>query len=180
MTLGRDPEDHGCGPGGCDHEAIFELADGGLGPDEAREVRQHLDECEPCQELYEQEMGLNSYLCSEDFLEQRPTCSVHRGVVMALPTRSPVARLLWAAFAGALLVVALAYLESNDTEPEMLAMSILAACWGIVSGGADVVRALLTAAGPFILFILILGALADLLIALVYLSVSRRRKAREA
>lgn len=182
MTFGRDPEGACFGPGErpCDHERIFELADGDLEPGEAREVRHHLEECGSCQELYEREVGLNSYLRSREFLEGRPSCSVHRGVAMALPTRSPLARLLWAALAGALLIFALAYLESKDAEPEMLAMSVLAACWGIVTGAADVVRAVLTAAGPIILLVLALGALADLLIALVYVFASRRRRAREA
>ncbi len=188
MSLEGSSGEPGFGPCGspygppCDHERVFELADGGLEPEEAREVRRHVELCSPCRDLYEREVHLNSYLRSDDFSGGRMvSCSVHRGVAMALPTRSPVARLLWAALAGALLLLALAYLELNDTEPVMLAMSMLAACWGLVSGSADVVRAVLAAAGPTILLVLALGALADLLIALVFVSASRgRRRAREA
>jgi hypothetical protein len=50
---------------------------------------------------------------------------------------------------------------------------------GFVSGSADVVRVFLVAVGPALLVALAVGALLDLIIAAVYLSVSRRR-AREA
>lgn len=184
MSCGRRREEAGSEPGNeacvCDHERIFELADGSLGPDAVRSVLLHLEDCDSCGQLYEQELELNAYLGSEDFSAGRPACSVHRGVAMSLPTRSPLARLLWALLAGSLLMVAIFHLETSDTEPEMLAMGLLAACWGFVSGVVGVVRAVLAAAGPTILYILILGALADLLIAAAYVFASRRRRAREA
>lgn len=163
----------------CDHERVFELADGGLEGEAAREVRSHLERCPPCRELYEREVELNSYLNSLDFPAAR-SCSVHRGVAMALPTRSPVSRLLWAALAASLLLLALVYTGLNGTEPVILAASTLAACWGFVSGSADVVRAVFAAAGPTVLLVLGFGALVDLLIATAYVAVSRGRRAREA
>ncbi len=173
-------EDPGSEPRGCDHEMVFHLADGGLEGEAAREVRNHLRRCPGCHELYEHEVRLNAYLASLDFPAPR-SCSVHRAVAMALPTRSAVARLLWAALAGTLLVLAVAYLELNGTEPVMTVMSVLAACWGFVSGSADVVRAVLAAAGPTLLLVLAFGALVDLVIATAaYVAVSRGRRAREA
>ena len=165
---------------GCDHERVFELADGELEGEDARRVRDHLGHCPPCRELYEREVSLTSHLRSLDFSEQLRSCSVHRGVAMALPTRSPVSRLLWAALAAALLLIALAYLELNGTGPVILAASTLAACWGFVSGSADVVRAVLAAAGPTILLVLGIGAVVDLLIAAAFVTVNRGRRAREA
>ena len=168
------------GPCGCDHEKVFELADGALGGEEARRVRAHLGQCPPCGEFYEREVNLNSHLRSLDFSEQVRSCSVHRGVAMALPTRSPVSRLLWAVLAVALLGVALVYLELNGTEPVILAAGVLSACWGFVSGSADVVRAVLAAAGPTILLVLGIGAFVDLLLAAAFVTVNRGRRAREA
>ena len=170
----------GLDPCGCDHEMVFELADGELEGEDARRIRDHLGHCAPCRELYEREINLNSYLRSLDFSEQPRSCSVHRGVAMALPTRSPVSRLLWAALAAALLLLALVYLEVNGTEPVILAASVLAACWGLVAGCADVVRAVLAAAGPAVLLVLGIGALVDLLIAAAFVTVNRGRRAREA
>ena len=164
----------------CDHEKVFELADGGLEGEAARGVREHLGRCPGCRELYEHEVKLNSYLRSADFLEGRPSCSVHKAVAMALPTRSPVARLLWAALAAVLLILAFVYLQLNGTEPVILAASVLTACWGFVSVSADVVRAVFAAAGPTVLLVLGFGGLVDLLIATAYVAVSRGRRAREA
>lgn len=172
-------EDPGSGLCGCDHERVFELADGGLEGETAHEVRNHLRRCRGCHELYEHEVKLNSYLGSLDF---SGPCSVHRAVAMALPTRSAASRLLWAVLAGVLLLLAVVYLELNGTEPVMLVMSVLAACWGFVSGSADVVRAVLAAAGPTVLIVLGFGALVDLVIATAayHVAVSRGRRAREA
>jgi hypothetical protein len=100
---------------------------------------------------------------------------------MALPTRSLGARVLWGLLAGVLLVAALVSLELNGTEPVILAMSILSACWGLIVGSTEVTRAVFAAAGPTILLALILGALADVLIALTVVFVKNRgRRAREA
>ena len=99
----------------CDHEKVFELADGDLEGEAARGVREPLGRCPGCRELYEHEVRLNSYLRSADFLGGRPSCSVHKAVAMALPTRSPAARLLWAALAAVLLILAFVYLQLNGT-----------------------------------------------------------------
>jgi anti-sigma factor RsiW len=163
------------GPG-CDPEAIFELADGELGPERELEVRVHLDRCRGCRALYESELSLNASLGSLEFEEPPSVC---RGVAMALPTRSVKVRLLWAGLAVALLLTASLALSLDGTNPVAFAVEALAVFWGFVGGGADVVRALLAAVGPALLAAFAVGAMIDLLIAAVYLSVSRRR-AREA
>lgn len=168
----------GFDPCDCDHEKVFEFTEGNLAPEAARRVRRHLEHCPGCRELHEHETNLSSYLNTLDFPELRP-CSVHKVVAMALPTRSLVARLSWAALACSLLLLALVYLEFNGTEPVMVVMSVLAACWSFVSGSAGVVRAVFAAAGSTILLVLAAGAVADLLIALAFVSVRRGRRARE-
>ena len=168
------------GPNSCDHELVFELADGGLDEKTATSLRGHLQRCPECRELYERELELNAYLSSADFPEPRSSCSVHRGVAMALPTRSPFARLLWAALALTLLALVLVYLELNGAEPLIVAAEVLAAGWGMVLGSTDVAHTLLAAAGSTILLVLAVGTIADLLLALVFVSVHRRRRAREA
>ena len=163
----------------CDHELVFELADGGLDGETCETLRDHLKGCVDCRELYEHELGLNAYLASLDFPEPRHP-SVHEGVAMALPTRSPFARLAWGAIAAVLLALALVYLELHGTEPVIMAMNLLAAGWGFVSGSAGVAHAVFAAVGPIILLALCVGAVADLLLALVFVSIHRGRRARGA
>ena len=165
---------------GCDPEKVFELADGGLSIDQEREVREHLVSCTGCRELYERERDLSAFLCSLDFSRMHSR-SVCQSVAMALPTRSLGARVLWGLLAGALLVAALVSLELNGTEPVILAMSVLSACWGLIVGSIEVTRAVFAAAGTTILLALALGALADVLIALTVVFVRNRgRRTREA
>jgi predicted anti-sigma-YlaC factor YlaD len=163
-------------PGRCDPEAIFELADGALGPGRAYEVRVHLNDCPGCRELYEKELELNACLRSIEFVEPRSVCP---GVAMALPTRPLKARLLWAALALVLLLVASLALSLDGTNPAVFAVSSLGVFWSFVSGFADVVRAMLVVAGPILLVALAVGALLDLFIAAALLRTTRRR-AREA
>ncbi len=99
---------------------------------------------------------------------------------MALPTRSAKVRVLWGLLASALLAAALVSLEFKGTEPVILVMDVLEACWGLVAGSADMARAIFATAGSIILLALALGALVDILIALAVLSLSRGRRAREA
>jgi hypothetical protein len=166
--------------GACDPEKVFELAEGNLETDQEREVREHLASCAGCQERYERELDLNAYLSSLDVSRLCSSRSVCQGVAMALPTRPAKVRILWGLLASALLVAALVSLELNGTEPVTLAMSALGTCWGLVAGSAHVARAVFAAAGTTILLALALGALTDLIIALVVVSVSRGRRAREA
>lgn len=164
---------------GCDPEKVFELADfGGVDPEQEQRVWEHLSSCPDCRELYERELALNAYLRSFDF--STVCSSVSRGVAMALPTRSPGVRAFWGLLAFALLVVSLVFLKLNGTEPVILLIGTLGAGWGFVAGLAKVAHTVLATAGPSILLLLALGALADLLIAFVVLSVSRSRRAREA
>ncbi len=164
---------------GCDPEKVFELADGELGTEQEQKIKGHLAACQRCRELYERELYLNATLRALGSPEMCCSGSVCQGVAMALPTRSARVRLLWGLVAGVLLVVALVSLKFNGTEPVILAMSTLSACWGFVAGAAKVARALFTTAGPTILLMLVLGALADVLIALAVLFVSRNRRTRE-
>jgi anti-sigma factor RsiW len=165
-------------PGGpcCDPERLFELADGGLSPEAEREVRDHVGRCPACMELYREELDLSASIGS---LEVGPTRSVCREVAMALPTRLVGGRILWAGLAVMLLGVVSLALSFDGTNPAALAVDSVVAFWGFVSGLAEVAEAFLAAAGPALLVALGVGAVVDLLIAGVVVSVSRRR-AREA
>jgi anti-sigma factor RsiW len=159
-------------PRRCDPQVVFELADGALGPERAREVRAHLGSCPGCRKLYERELELNTVLGNLEFAESR---SVRPGVVMALPTRPTKTRLLWAALALALLLVASLALSLEGTHPALFAVSSLNVFWGIVAGFADVAQTILVAAGPVILVALVVGALLDLVLAAALLWTTRRR-----
>jgi anti-sigma factor RsiW len=163
-------------PRRCNPQVIFELADGALGPERAREVRGHLEACPDCRKLHEKEQELNAFLGSLEFAESR---SIRRGVVMALPTRPLKARLLWAALALALLLAASLALSLDGTHPAVFAVNALGVFWGVVSGFADVAQTILVAAAPVILVALAVGALLDLFLAAALLWTTRRR-AREA
>jgi predicted anti-sigma-YlaC factor YlaD len=163
------------GPLPCDPEPIFELADGSLAPEREHEVRAHLRDCRDCQILYERELRLNASLCSLALEEPRSVC---RGVAMALPTRSTKARFLWAGLAVALLLTASVILMLGGTNFAALFFEAMGAFWGFVAGFADVIQVVFAAVGPALLIALAVGALVDLVIAAVYLSLARRR-ARE-
>ncbi len=158
----------------CDPEAIFELAEGALGPEREREVRRHLAACPGCRESYERELSLNASLSSLE-LAQPPCRSVCRGVAMALPTRPLRARLLWSALALALLFAAVLALSLDGTIPVVLAVNAVGFVWGLVSGFADAARVAISAAGPTLLLALAVGALVDLCIAAALLLATRRR-----
>jgi len=160
----------------CDPEAIFELADGSLEPERERGVRAHLRECEGCLTLYEKELRLNASLGSLVFEQPRSVCP---GVAMALPTRSTRARLFWAGLAFVLLLTASATLMLRGTNLAALIMEAMGVFLGFVAGFADVIQVVFATVGPALLVALAAGAVVDLVIASVYLSVSRRR-AREA
>ncbi len=164
---------------GCDPERVFELADGGLTPQERRQAHSHLEDCPECRELYEREMELSSKLGSCDFSglgSDLGACDVSRRVAMALPTRPLKARFLWAVLSVGLLAVALAALEIGGVDPAAVGMGVVGTFWGLVSGGADVVRAFFPAAAPTVLVALGIGAVADLLIAAAVFAAARRAK----
>ena len=165
-------------PGGprCDPQRVFELADGGLPPEAEREARAHVDRCSACRELYEDELRLSARICSFRLGETRSVC---REVAMALPTRLIGGRVLWAGLALMLLAAVSLALSLDGTNPASLAVDSVGTFWGFVSGLAEVAEAFLVAAGPTLLVAFGVGAVLDLLIAGVVLSVSRRR-AREA
>ncbi|HZG63440.1 MAG TPA: hypothetical protein VEY13_07995 [Rubrobacteraceae bacterium] len=166
----------------CNPEKVFELADQDAAAEslevgEERELRNHLARCRECRELYERELDLNAFLSSLDF--QAGSRSVHRGVAMSLPTRSAGGRVMWGLLAVVLLLAALSSLELEAAQPIMLSMGILGAFWALISSSVEVLIAIVDAAGLTILLLLVLGALADLLIALAVVF-SRRRRAQEA
>jgi predicted anti-sigma-YlaC factor YlaD len=160
------------GPRRCDAQAIFELADGALGPEREREIRDHLQACPGCGDLYEKELELNAFLCSLQLAQPRSVCP---GVAMALQTRPMKTRLLLAVFASALLVVASLALSLDGVYPAVFAASALDVFWGFVAGLSELVRTVLIAAGPVLLAALAVGALLDLLLAAGLLWTTRRR-----
>lgn len=178
-TGNNDASGQGGCQGPCNPEKVFELAEGYLDHEQGRETREHLVSCSGCRELYERELELNACLSSLDFSGIRSR-SVCQNVAMALPTRPKEIRFLWGVLAAALFVAALVTLELNGAEPVLLAMSGLGALWGWISGSADVARAVFAATDSTILPLLALGALLDALIALMVVTVSRGRRAREA
>ena len=159
-------------PRHCDPQVIFELTDGALGPERAREIQDHLEACPGCRENYERELELNTVLDSLELAEPRSVC---QGVAMALPTRPLKVRLLWAALALALLLAASLALSLDGIHPAVFAVNALGVFWGVVTGFADVTLTLLIAAGPILLIALVVGALLDLLLAAVLLWTTRRR-----
>ena len=157
---------------GCEPEEIFELADRALTPEKEREVRAHLERCPECRGLYERETRLNSRLKSLNFSEPRSVCA---GVAMALPTRPLKARLLWALLAGVLLSAALFALGLNGVNPAVFVVDAMTVFWGSASVLTDVLDTALAVGGGTLLIALAVGALVDLLLAAVLLSVLRRR-----
>ena len=180
MSAGDGTSASGPCRGACDPKKVFEFAEGSLETGQEREVREHLASCAGCRERYERELGLSADLSSLDLSGACSSRSVCQRVAMALPTRPTKVRVLWGLLASTILVAALVTLELNGAEPVTLATSVLGACWGVVAGSANVARAVFTAAGTTILLALALGALADVLIALAVVSVSRGHRAREA
>ena len=162
-------------PHHCDPEPIFELADGSLGPERDREVRALLRDCQDCRKLYERELRLNASLGSLDFEQPRSVC---QGVAMALPTRSLRTRLLWAGLAVVLLLIASMTMMLGGTNFAAFFLEAASVFWGFVAGLADVTQVVFAAVGPVLLVALAVGAIVDLVMVAVYLSVSRGR-ARE-
>ena len=157
----------------CNPETVFELADGALGANRAREARAHLDECPECRETYERELELNALLRSSELGDPRAR-SVCQTIAMALPTRPLKARILWASVAIVLLLVASVALSLYGANPLVFPANTLGAFWGLVSGFADMARATLVAAGPVLLAALAVGALLDLCLAAALLWTTRR------
>jgi hypothetical protein len=163
-------------PRPCDPESVFELADGSLAPEREREIRAHLRDCQGCLDLYERELRLNASLGS---LEFEQTHSVCRGVAMALPTRSTRARLIWGALAVIVLLTTALAMMLYGTNLAVLFIDAMNVFFGFVAGFADVIQVVFAAIGQALLIVLAIGAFVDLVLATVYLAVSRRR-AREA
>ncbi len=158
---------------GCEPEEIFELADRALTPERERTVRAHLEQCPGCYELYEREAKLNACLKSLSFSEPRSVCGP---VAMALPTRPLKARLLWASVAAILLSAALSALAFSGVNPAVFLVDAMTLFWGSASVLTDVVNTVLTIAGGALLVVLAVGALLDLLLAGVFVSVTRRTR----
>jgi hypothetical protein len=121
-------------------------------------------------------LRLNASLGSLEFEETNSVC---RSVAMALPTRSKKARLLWAVLAVVLLLTASVAMIFFGTNIAVLLIDAMNVFWGFVAGLADVIQVVFAAIGQALLIALAIGAFVDLVIAAVYLAVSRRH-AREA
>ncbi len=159
----------------CDPEMVFELVERSLPPEQEREVRAHLERCPGCRERYELEAELNARLEALDF--SGPRRSVCERVAMALPTRPAKVRLLWVLLAGGLLLVSLAALGLNGTNPAAFVVDASAAFWSSAAILASLVSKVLYAAGPVLLAALLIGALLDLVLLAVLLAVARRTRA---
>lgn len=167
----------------CDAEEIFELCEGSLEPARARAVRSHLGECPGCRGLYERETSLSAVLSgARSGKDESPggRGGVARGVVLALPTRSTAAKMLWGAGGAALLSAALFSLALHSVQPVSFATHFMAAIWGLTSGVSDAAGILLAVSGSTILVALIVGVLADALIAATLLAVARWWRPRGA
>lgn len=162
----------------CDPETVFELAEGALSPERESEVREHLARCPGCRDLYEKELDLSAFLLSAEFsgLQREQGASVCRGVAMSLPTRPLRARLLLGFGALALLLTTLLALQVFGVRPAMYTLDALSTGWGFVSGMAEVVEVTLSVAGPVLLLVLAAGALLDLLVVSVVLSIFNRSR----
>lgn len=156
----------------CDPEQIFELTDRALTPEKEKEIRAHLKRCPNCQAVYKRETELNACLRSLDFPRPR---SVREGVAMALPTRPLKARLLWALLAGILLSTALVALGTNGLNPAVFVVDAMTMFWSSASTLRDLLDIVLAVAGGTLLIALAVGAMLDLLLAAVLISVVRRR-----
>ena len=156
----------------CEPEEIFELADRALTPEKERMVLSHLDQCPECYELYKRETQLSSCLESLNFSEP---CSVRAKVAMALPTRPLKARLLWALLAVAMLSAALFALIVSGANPVVFVVDAMMVFWGSASVLTDVLDTVFAVAGGTLVVVLAVGALLDLLLAAVLVSVNRRR-----
>lgn len=159
----------------CDPEEVFALADGGLSPRQEREVRDHLGACPECQALHEKELRLSSKLESLDF---SGVCSVRERVVMSLPTRPLKVRLFWTLLSAMLLSLGLFALISNGVNPMTFVVGGMEAFWSTSGMVTDLFDTTLSVAGGTILIALAVGAVLDLLLAAILLSVSRRRTNR--
>lgn len=157
---------------GCEPEEIFELADRSLTPDRERRIREHLERCPECYEVYKREKRLNSCLKTLSFSEPR---SVREGVAMALPTRPVKARLLWTLLAGVLLSTALFALNMNGVNPAAFVVNEMTMFWSPASMLRDLLGTVLAVAGSALLIALAVGALLDLLLAVILMTVVRRR-----
>ena len=97
---------------------------------------------------------------------------------MALPTRSTKARAIWAGLAVVLLLATSVAMMLYGANLAVLLIDAMNVFWGFIAGFADVIQVVFSAVGQALLVALAIGAFVDLVIAAVYLGVSRGR-ARE-
>lgn len=158
----------------CDPEAVFELADGALGPSGRREMLSHLEGCPGCKKSYEHEKKLTRGLGGTGAPEPAFR-SVCREVAISLPTRTAKARLSWAALAAFILLVTVVAMSLEGTSPVVPATGTLDMFLGFASLFADLSATMLAFAAPVIVIALAAGAIFDAVIAGVVYSAIRRR-----
>lgn len=162
----------------CDPEAVFELAENTLSPEDEKEVRDHLARCGGCRDLFQKELELSAFLLSAEFSGRGriPEQSVCRGVAMSLPTRPLRVRLIYGFGALALLLTALLALQVFGARPALYVLDFLSTGWGFIAGVVDVINVVLSVAGPALLLALAAGALLDLVLVSVVLSIFSRSR----
>ncbi|WP_047864582.1 anti-sigma factor [Rubrobacter aplysinae] len=176
-------------------EEIFDLCEGSLEPAHEREVISHLRVCAGCREAYRRENSLTAALSGSGKDgekgsgragsasgrrpgERRPGTA--SSVAMAIPTRSAATRAVWGVGAAALLAAALFSLSLRSVGPITFLNDLMAACWGLTSGLSDATGIIFAVSGGTVLVALIVGTLADALIAVTLLAVARWWRPRGA
>jgi hypothetical protein len=174
----------------CEAEEIFELCEGSLEPEREREVVSHLRVCPECRGTYRRETSLSAALSGSGRGREegaggatganRRRTGTASSVAMAIPTRSAAVRAVWGAGALALLAAALVSISLRSVQPVAFSTDLMAACWGLISGLSDAAAIVLAVSGWTILVALIVGVLADVLIAATLLAVARWWRPRGA
>lgn len=162
----------------CDPEGIFELAEGALYGEKRARLLMHLESCGSCRARYEREKSLSAGLCVFGG-DREPEAHVAREVAFSLPTRSAASKVAWGTLAALLLVFAGGALVAGGAGSLLgLVGGSSDALWGFVSGTSSVLGSVISSLAPFIVGLLLLGALVDAAIAAVVLYAARRGRVR--
>lgn len=163
---------------GCnyDEQELFEMVEGALESGREHELSAHLEKCPECYETYRRECGLSDSLRSS--LDGASSCRGKRflrSVAMALPTRSRRFRMLWGIGGAFLLLAAVLALQAREVSPFVSFMQLTEAFNAFVMNFADTMEIMISAAGYVLLPVLGAVILANAVIAVLTLSMLRRR-----
>ena len=160
----------------CSREELFELSEGMLEGERARQLRSHLRECSQCKEEYLRELRLNGSLSSSlRSSTSSGSGGLLRSVAMSLPTRSRRGRMLWGAAGALLLVAALGALVAQGTFVVEPFMAATGTCHAFVMESADVAKLVLSVSGSLALPLLAAVVAINVLLAGVAYTVLRNR-----